>query len=107
MEKCVDAVFTSESLKDSVAARVSRYTEELPSSIEKISFRTVLVSYSNVLGIIEIEVESDHVKLDDVLMYEKVSGTCEIDDELLSDAVEQLVDKNILEAPSLSVLESS
>ena len=67
----------------------------------------VLVSYSNVLGLIEIEVDPDHVKLDDALMYEKVSRTCEIDDELLSDTIEQLVDANIREAPSLSVLESS
>ena len=58
-------------------------------------------------GTIEIDVDSDHVKLDDVLMYEKVSGTCEIDDESLPDPVEQLVEANILEAPSLSVLESS
>jgi hypothetical protein len=81
--------------------------EELPSSIEGVSLRTVLVTYSNVLGIIEIEVDSDHVKLEDVLMHEKVSGTCEIDDESLFDTIEQLVDANILEAPSLSVLDSS
>jgi hypothetical protein len=58
-------------------------------------------------GTIEIDVDSDHVQLDDVLIYEKVSGTCEIDDEPLPDLVEQLVEANILKAPSLSVLESS
>jgi hypothetical protein len=107
MKESVDTVFTNESVQASLAGRVSQYIEELPSSIERVSLRTVLLSYSNVLGIVEIEVESDHVKLDDVLMYEKVLGTCEIDDESSSDTLDQLVDANILEAPSLSVLESS
>ena len=95
------------SLEASLTARVSKFIEELPLFIEWFSLRMVLVSYSNVLGPIEIEVDPDHVKLDDALMYEKVSGTCEIDVELLSDTIEQLVDANIREAPSLSVLESS
>ena len=61
------------------------------------------------LGAIEIEVVSDQVKFEDVLMQEKLCGICEMDDasSFSLDAVEQLDDAKIRDAPSLSVLVSA
>jgi hypothetical protein len=47
------------------------------------------------------------VKLDNMLIHDKVLGNYEIVDESLSDIVGYLLDANIVEASSLSVLESS
>jgi hypothetical protein len=88
MKESVHTVFTSESLQASPVERVSQYMEQLSSCIKMVSLWTGFVLWPNMVEFIENEVDSEHVKLDDVFMNVKVPGTWEIDNESLSDTVE-------------------